>query len=502
MLNNPLLKHHLQLEQALGTIPSGLFVVDMELRIAYWNPAAERITGYPAEEMLGKHCSFLKGIPCGRRCGLLDPDTPKPIVGVPCSIATRDGKRITIMKNVEMLYDADGNAIGGIESFHDITRLRQLERNLRNNTFSLEKQVKVRTAELEKSEARFRSVLDNMDDFAYITLRDYRLAFMNQAMMAFFGDRIGEPCHLALHKLRTPCPDCLMPEVFQQGTARQERSFQRLNRTYEIIHSCLPGENGRPVKLAVCRDITQRKQAEQELTEANLELDAFASSISHDLRGILSPVITYMDFLRTEYGDVLDPEVHSVLGEVERQSERAVALLNDLLDLAQVGRIEASAKPTQVSRIIEEITREHILEPELPDTQIRVAPDLPATWVPQAMIYQVFVNLIANAIKYAGPAGQPIEIGCRKEQTRLVYYVRDHGPGIAPEERESVFEIFSRGLAAKGSRGTGVGLAIVRKVAMRCRGQAWVEGTPGGGATFCLGLPHQPVALTETAILP
>ena len=501
MLNNPFLKQHLQLEQALGTIPSGLFVVDMDLNVVYWNPAAERITGYAAAEILGKHCSFLKGIPCGRRCGLLAPDVPKPIVGVPCSIATKDGQRITIMKNVEMLYDDHGNAIGGIESFHDITRLRQLERSLRNETFILEKKVKARTAELEKSEARFRSVLDNMDDFAYITSRDHRLTFMNRAMMEYFGDRIGEPCHMALHEQRTPCADCLMPEVFRHETARQERVFERLNRTYEIIHSRLPGEDGRPEKLAVCRDITARKQAEEELTEANLELDAFASSISHDLRGILSPVVTYMDFLRAEYGDILDPEIHKVLGEVERQSERAIALLNDLLDLAQVGRIEASAEPTQVDRLIGEIVREHASEPDRQGIDIQVPADLPVTWVPEAMIYQVFANLIANAIRYAGPHGQPIEIGCRKEQSRLVYYVRDHGPGIAPEEREAVFEIFSRGKAAEGSRGTGVGLAIVRKVAMRCRGQAWVEGTPGGGATFCLGLPYQPVALPASSIL-
>ena len=89
---------------------------------------------------------------------------------------------------------------------------------------------------------------------------------------------------------------------------------------------------------------------------------------------------------------------------------------------------------------------------------------------------------------------QPIEVGCRQEPGRLVYYVRDHGPGIAPEEREAVFDIFYRGRSSKGSRGTGVGLAIVRKVALRCQGSAWVEETPGGGATFCLAVPRQPEA--------
>ena len=502
MLSSHPLMQHLHLEQALETIPSGLFVVDLDLNILYWNQAAERITGYTAEEAVGKHCSFLEGIPCARRCGLLDPDIRKPAFGGLCSISTKSGERITIMKNIEMLYDDTGEAIGGIESFHDVTRMRHLERKLRNEAFSLEMRVRERTAELEESEARFRAMLDNMDDFAYIASSDFRITFMNKTMMEEFGDRIGEACHYALHERKAPCPGCPMDEVFQKKTLREERSFGRRNRIYEILHSCLDCDSGTPQKLAVCRDITKRKQAEKELTEVNRELDAFANSISHDLRSILSPVVTYMDFLRLQYGDVLDDEVHRVLGEVERQSERAIALLDDLLDLAQVGRVEASDQPTSVADIIDEISREHAFEAEHPNYNIQLVSDLPESWVPEAMIYQVFANLIRNAINYAGDSDQPIEIGCRRERSRLVYFVRDHGPGIAPEDREAVFDIFARGVTSQGTRGTGVGLAIVRKVAMRCHGLAWVEGTPGGGATFCLALPFHPISLDETGMLP
>lgn len=502
MLNSHPLMQHLHLEQTLETIPSGLFVIDLDLNILYWNPAAERITGYSAEEVVGKHCSFLEGIPCARRCGLLDPDSPKPIIGSLCSISTKSGERITIMKNVEMLYNDAGEAIGGIESFHDVTRMRQLERKLRNEAFALDRRVKERTTELELSEKRFRAMLDNMDDFAYITDGSFHLTFMNKSMMEIFGDRVGEACHTALHEQKKPCYDCPMDRVFHEKTVREERSFGRRNRLYEIIHSCLSCDSDNPQKLAVCRDITKRKQAEEELTAANQELDAFANSISHDLRNILSPVVTYMDFLRMQYGEVLDTEIHKVLGEVERQSERAIALLDDLLDLAQVGRIEASDQLTSVTKIINEITREHTYEINQPECQVKILSDLPETWVPETMIYQVFANLIGNAINYAGTSDQPIEIDCRKEQSRLVYFVRDHGPGIAPQDRESVFEIFARGATSEGTRGTGVGLAIVRKVAMRCRGQIWVEGTPGGGATFCLALPYHPVSLHESSMLP
>ena len=87
------------------------------------------------------------------------------------------------------------------------------------------------------------------------------------------------------------------------------------------------------------------------------------------------------------------------------------------------------------------------------------------------------------------PSGGPIEVGYREEATRGVYSVRDHGPGVPAGEREKIFENFHRGTASANTRGTGIGLAIVHKIARRYEGDAWVEETPGGGAAFCFALP-------------
>jgi len=142
------------LEQTLGTIPSGLYVVDTEMRIIYWNPAAERILGFSAEEAVGQHCSFLQGIPCGDRCGLYNDNIPKPIIGGRCTVVTKSGETVHLLKNMEHLRNADGEIIGGIESFNNVTRQHELEGSLREQTVSLEARVKERTAELEKSEVR------------------------------------------------------------------------------------------------------------------------------------------------------------------------------------------------------------------------------------------------------------------------------------------------------------------------------------------------------------
>ena len=354
----------------------------------------------------------------------------------------------------------------------------------------LELGIKERTADLEKSEARFRSVLDNMDDMAYIAREDYTLTFMNRVMLEVFGDRVGEKCHDVLHNQHSQCSWCPMNKVFKNRTHRDERHLGNNGRTYEIVHSPLIGEDGTRQKLAVCRDITERKKAQLELQEANRELDAFAHSVSHDLRGILAPVVTYMDFLQLSYKGVFDEQILQILGEVERQSERAIALLDDLLDLARVSHIKITDKMTDTNQVIKEIRQEISLEKKnVPDI---ISETLPHTWLPDTLTYQVFSNLINNACNYAPPESGPIEIGCWDEEKMVTFYVRDHGPGVSSKEVDSIFEIFYRGKSSKRLRGTGVGLAIVRKIALRCLGHTWVEQTPGGGATFCFSLPKEP----------
>ncbi len=490
MIADQTIMQNLTLEKTLETIPSGVFVVNDAMQILYWNPTAERITGYSAEEVLGQHCSVLQGVPCGEQCGLFGSETPKPIIGANCTIVTRSGETIHLLKNMEYLRDAQDNIIGGIESFIDITRQHSLEESLRDQAMELESRVDERTRELKKSEARFRTMLDNMDDMAYIATEDYRLTFMNRTMQGIFGDRTGECCYQILHGEAKPCPWCPMEKVFRNRTFRDERHLGDRGRLYEIVHSPLPEENGLKQKLAVCRDITERKKTEKDLLDANRELDAFAHTVSHDLRGILAPVVTYMDFLRLTYAEVFDEQILQILAEVEHQSERAIALLDDLLDLAQVSHIKPGEHPTDVKVIVDEVLRE--LDVESPDHPEILVGDLRQTWLPEALLYQVFSNLLGNACRYSPGESGAIEVGCWDETHQSTYYVRDHGPGVPHKENELIFDIFYRGKSSKGHRGTGVGLAIVRKIATRCMGTAWVEQTPGGGATFCVSIPKAP----------
>ena len=229
MIADQTIMQNLTLEKTLETIPSGVFVVNDAKQILYWNPTAERITGYSAAEVLGQHCSVLQGVPCGELCGLFGSETPKPILGANCTIVTRSGETIYLLKNMEYLRDAQDNIIGGIESFIDITRQHSLEESLRNQAMELESRVDERTRELKKSEARFRTMLDNMDDLAYIATADYRLTFMNRTMQGLFGDRTGACCYQILHGEAKPCLWCPMDKVFRNRTVRDERNLADRN---------------------------------------------------------------------------------------------------------------------------------------------------------------------------------------------------------------------------------------------------------------------------------
>lgn len=477
----------LSLAQVLRTIPSGLFLVDRDQRIVYWNAEAERITGYPSAEVIGRHCSFLAGIPCGRRCGLFDEAVAKPIIGVPCSVRTRDGRRIILTKNVDYLRDMDGRIVGGVESFIEITRQKRLEKRLRRQAQELEQAVHRRTAELEAERARLLTVLDAMNDLAYITSADHRVEFMNRAMIEVFGMHSGNRCY-EVYGRKEVCPWCPLPQVLSEETVREERQIEINGRIYEIMHTPLTDADGQVHKLSVFRDITERKETEKRLQAANQELDAFVYTVSHDLRTPLTPILGFAEFLKEEYGERLDAQGIDLLDEIEKQGERMLALLEDLLVLARVGRIEAPAKAVDATAVVRQVLDELIETINREGIVVTLA-ELPPLKVPETLLAQLFSNLIGNALRYAGGAGARIEIGGEAGEGRNLYYVRDHGPGIPPEERSLIFDLFYRGSTAGKKPGTGIGLATVRKIVRLYDGRVRVEETPGGGSTFVVEFP-------------
>lgn len=158
------------------------------------------------------------------------------------------------------------------------------------------------------------------------------------------------------------------------------------------------------------RDISSMKKAENELKEANRELDAFVHTVSHDLRTPLTPIIGFTQALRDFYGTGLDETGLKMLAEIEQSAEGMLSLMEDLLTLAKAGNLERSFDPVDANLAINEVVKN--LKKSISDAELEVkVTNLPSLHIHKTLLIQIFSNLIGNAIKYAGPEGGPIEVG-------------------------------------------------------------------------------------------
>ncbi len=469
------------LETLLQTIPTGLFLVNSDKKIVYWNAEASRITGYSAAEAVGQHCSFLQGVPCYNVCALFSGEPSSPDSDVPCSFRHKNGKTITLTKNVDLLRNADGDVIGGIEAFVDVTRLKEHETSLRAA-------VEERTYELELEKAGLRAVLDGMVDPTYICDSNYHISFVNRAMEDMVGNVDHKFCYQLIYDKQEVCSDCPLQQVLAGQIVRQEKTLPETGRTYEIVHSPYPLAKNPTHKLGVSRDITDRIEIRRQLQQTNSELDAFVSTVSHDLRSPLTPLIGFADLLEDRYSAQLDDIGRDSIAEIKKTAEKMKDLLEGLLSLSRVGQLKFPNVPIDATAVAEDAMLEladKVLEQR---AKIKIE-SLPEILLPEPLLADLFRNLLANALKYACGHNPCIEVTGKKFIDRVRYKVIDHGLGVDKSEYESIFEPFNRGSSSDGHVGTGIGLATVAKIAIVAGGSAWVEETPGGGATFVVDLP-------------
>jgi PAS domain S-box-containing protein len=245
--------------------------------------------------------------------------------------------------------------------------------------------------------------------------------------------------------------------------------------------------------------VTERKLAEMErekllseLTVRNTEMESFIYTISHDLK---SPLITIGGFSSLLEKDIARGDHASIadsLGEIKKAVALMQAHIHDLLLLSRTGRVSAERTDVPLNALLAEVTGQ--LGQRITDegAQLIIAPDLPVIRADHSGIVRVYTNLIDNALKYRRPDIAPIiEVGWQQQDHELRLYVRDNGQGIKQEYQQRVFGLFQR-IDSK-IEGTGVGLAISKRVIEVHGGRMWVESLPGKGSTFWIGLPETTV---------
>lgn len=236
-------------------------------------------------------------------------------------------------------------------------------------------------------------------------------------------------------------------------------------------------------------DTTQRKKAEDKAKLLNQELEAFTYSVSHDLRAPLRSVAGYAQILKEDYGHKLDEEGNRVAEVIINNANRMGRLIDDLLNFSRLGRKELSKSNLDMNEMVQGVLRELAIPENGRKLEIIVNP-LKSSLADISLLHQVWTNLISNALKYSRKKEiAKIEIGSFDENGQTCYYISDNGAGFDMQYVDKLFGVFQRLHKVSEFEGTGVGLALVKRIIQRHAGSVWADGKINEGAKFYFTLP-------------
>jgi light-regulated signal transduction histidine kinase (bacteriophytochrome) len=237
-----------------------------------------------------------------------------------------------------------------------------------------------------------------------------------------------------------------------------------------------------------------------ELEAANQELEAFSSSVSHDLRGPLHLIDGFSTILEETHGTLLNPEGRKCLERIHKGVLEMASIIESLLNLSRLGRRQLKMQPTSLNEVVALVLAD--LKTEIHDRQIEwKVGNLPLVECDQGLIKQVLINLIGNSVKYTRPRDVAvIEIGQTTVDGEQVIFVRDNGAGFEMKYADKLFGAFQRLHRHEDFEGTGVGLATVRRIVQRHGGRIWAEAEINKGATFYFTLGLGQASLTAVGV--
>jgi PAS domain S-box-containing protein len=490
-------KHLAQMEGRyrglLEAAPDAMVVVNQRGEIVLLNDQAERQFGYRRDELVGQKVKNI--IPEGFAERLIADGTRTAAEALAQQIGTglelsgrrKDGSEFPIEIMLSPLESAEGILVTA--AIRDITERKRVEDALRQN------------------EERFRLIVSNVKDYANIMLdTEGLIVSWNQGAERIKGYRAEEIIgqHFSrfygAEDLRNGVPARELNQAKETGRFEGEGWRVRKDGSRflaNIVITTLRDEKGRLRGFGkITRDITERRQAEEalmktmaELKRSNEELGQFAYVASHDLQEPLRMVASYTQLLGQRYKGRLDSDADEFIGYAVDGCKRMQRLIQDLLSYSRAGTNLGTLRKVSVERTLEEAITN--LQVTIKESGAVVTHDsLPAIVTDDSQVVQLFQNLIGNAIKYHSAEAPRVHVSATNNAGHeWIFSVRDNGLGIEPQYFEKIFMLFQRLHGQQEFEGTGIGLAMCRKIAARLGGRIWVESQPNLGSTFFFALP-------------
>jgi PAS domain S-box-containing protein len=500
--------------------PEAVVIIDQDSIIREWNPRAESIFNWKFEEVAGKPLheiiipphlreAHLRGINHYLKTG------EGPVLHKPIEMPAlrKDGTEFPAGISISPFNHKGKKLFVGFIS--DITERKETEKQIKQLNAALGQRVVERTDELHKSEEKYRYIFENNPmPMWVISLADFHFMDVNEAAIYHYGYSREEFLSMTALDIR---PDDERDRFFHIDRNNQFTTtpsvWRHIKKDGTVIYVEVSAHaidiDGKKARIVLSNDVTERRKMEDEINNlnrdleervarrteelqlANDELDAFTYSVSHDLRAPLRAINGYAQILMEDYSEKIDAEGVRTLDVIVNNAKRMAQLIDDLLDFSRLGKLNVVKVSVDMNALATSIADELKNQQSKKEVEITIKP-LPAVYGDSSMLKQVMTNLISNALKYsAKKETSVIEIGSYKENSNIVYYVKDNGSGFDMQYYEKLFGVFQRLHSMKEFEGTGVGLALVKRIITKHGGSVWAEGKIDNGATFYISLPEK-----------
>ncbi len=472
-------------------------------KIVSWNTGATGMFGYEKPETIGKGIAELI-VPTDKASEdqrILEAVRGGRVFRAETVLRRKDDTLVEVALVVSPVRSEEGQIMGASYMATDVSGRRRAERNLK------------------ESEARFSAIISSAMDAIISIDENQRVTIFNDAAERLFGcpraDAIGQPLDKfiparfrAPHRHHVAQFGCDGTTTRAMGNLRPLSALRSNGEEFPIEASISQSTvNERKTYTVILRDITERNQVEEQarrfnaeleqrvkertaaLIAANREMESFTYSVAHDLRAPLRHIDAFSSILEEDFADQLPEEARQYLTNIQHGSRSMSRLVDDLLNLARVGRQELSYEEVSLENMVVEVSREMIHEAPGRDIKWRLG-RLPRVRGDAGLLRQVVSNLLSNAVKYTRPKSPAIiEISAERVDGQERVAVKDNGVGFNMNYVGKLFGVFQRLHRAEDFEGTGVGLAIVERVVRRHGGKVWAEGKLGEGASFYFTLP-------------